>query len=70
MRDINLMEPAEQAIFGSPRSFFPLKKMSKDSNNKLPDSNIINGAANVTLSSKYNFILPDVPFLKNRFDTE
>lgn len=69
MRDINLMEPAEQSIFGQPRSFFPLRKMNKNSSTKLPDSNIINGATNVTLSKRYNFIIPDVPFLKNKFDT-
>lgn len=69
MRDIDLMNPAEQSIFGKPRGFFPLNAMSKAGDNKLPDSNIINGASNVTLSKRYNFLLPDVPFLKNKFDT-
>lgn len=69
MRDINLMEPAEQSIFGQPRSFFPLQKMNRNSSTKIADSNIINGANNVTLSKRYNFIIPDVPFLKNKFDT-
>ena len=57
MRDINLMEPAEQSIFGQPRSFFPLQKMNRNSSTKIADSNIINGANNVTLSKRYNFII-------------
>ena len=69
MRDINLMEPAEQSIFGQSRTFFPLQKMNRSSSTKIADSNIINGANNVTLSKRYNFIIPDVPFLKNKFDT-
>ena len=69
MRDINLMEPAEQSIFGQSRTFFPLQKMNRNSSTKIADSNIINGANNVTLSKRYNFIIPDVPFLKNKFDT-
>ena len=69
MRDIDLMNPTEQSIFGKPRGFFPLNRLSTAGDNKLPDSNIINGAANVTLSKRYNFLLPDVPFLKNKFDT-
>ena len=69
MRDIDLMNPAEQSIFGKPRGFFPLNGMSTAGDNKLPDSNVINGASNVTLSKRYNFLLPDVPFLKNKFDT-
>ena len=69
MRDIDLMNPAEQSIFGKPRSFHPFQQMNTSGAFKLPDSNIINGAANVTLSKRYNFLLPNVPFLKNKFDT-
>ena len=69
MRDINLMEPAEQTIFGRPRGFFPLYPMSVDGTYKLPESNILNAAGTITLSKRFNFLTPDVPFLKNRFDT-
>jgi len=67
MRDINLMNPEEQSIFGNPRGFFPLNKMSIEGTAKLPDSNIINAANTITLSNKYNFIIPDVPYIKNKF---
>lgn len=69
MRDIDLMNPSEQSIFGRPRAFHPFQKMNTSSSFKTQESNIINGAANVTLSNRYNFLLPDVPYLKNKFDT-
>jgi len=69
MRDINLMEPAEQSIFGKPRGFYPLYPMSTKATYKLPESNILNAAANITLSKRFNFLIPDIPFYKNKFDT-
>ena len=69
MRDIDLMNPTEQSIFGHPRSFFPLQKMDNSNEFKLPDSKIINGANSITLSNRYNFLIPNIPFIKNKFDT-
>jgi hypothetical protein len=69
MRDIDLTNPSEQSIFNKPRGFFPLNRMTDGGDNKLPDSTVINGGANVTLSQRYNFLTPSVPFLKNKFDT-
>jgi hypothetical protein len=43
--------------------------MSKYSSNKQPESSVMNGAINVTLSKRHNFLQPDVPWIKNRFDT-
>jgi len=65
MRDIDFSNPTEEAIHGKKRGFYPLNAM--DPNDSLPESNIINGAANVTLSKRPNFIVPDVPFIKNYF---
>jgi hypothetical protein len=69
MRDIDVMNIQETATFNRPRGFFPLYAMDIKNGNKLPESKIINGAANVTLSKRFNFILPDVPYIKNNFDT-
>ena len=69
LRDIDLSDSYEQSLFGHPRSFYPLQKMSTASSFKTKDSNTINGGANVTLSKRYNFLIPDVPFIKNKFDT-
>lgn len=69
MRDIDFEHTNEEGIFGHKRSFFPLQPLSNEGSFKLPDSNIINGAANVTLSQRKNFIVPNIPFIKNKFDT-
>lgn len=69
MRDINKMEIEEQTLIGNSRGFHPFYQMNVSSSFKLPESNIINGAANVTLSNRVNFINPDIPFTKNKFDT-
>lgn len=67
MRDIDFNNIDEEAIHRTKRGFFPFYKRNPSS--KLADSNIINGASNVTLSKRFNFIIPDVPFIKNKFDT-
>ena len=65
MRDIDSSYPTEEAIHGKKRGFYPLQELT--AKNKLPDATILNGATNVTLSRKANFIVPDVPFIKNYF---
>jgi hypothetical protein len=69
MRDCDYHWPTEQAIFNRPRGFYPYYAMNRYSNGKQQESNIINGGANVTLSLRHNVIMPDVPFIKNKFDT-
>lgn len=69
LRDIDQSYSGEQAIFSRSRGFYPYYKMSKYSNNKLPESTVINGGANVTLSQRINMRVPDVPWFKNQFDT-
>lgn len=66
MRDLDSFNPSEEAIHGHKRGFYPYGN-NMSSELKLPDSSIINGGANVTLSKKPNFIIPDVPFIKNYF---
>lgn len=69
MRDVDMSIPGEASLFNKPRGFYPLQPMSKYSSNKQPESSVMNGAINVTLSKRHNFIQPDVPWIKNRFDT-
>lgn len=64
MRDIDIMETKEKAIFNKERSFFPLQKVSLANQNKLAESNKINGASNKILSERWNFISMDVPYNK------
>jgi hypothetical protein len=69
MRDIDFDHADEEALMGHKRSFYPLQSTSNQGLFKLPDSNNINGGNNVTLSQRKHFIVPDVPFIKNNFDT-
>jgi hypothetical protein len=67
MRDVDYNNPAEEAVFKSKRSFYPLQSI--ESSTKLPESTIINQGISKTLSSKYYFEVPEVPFIKSVFNT-
>ena len=69
MRDIDQMETNERVIFNKPRSFFPLEQLSLSSQNKIAESNKINGACNKVLSERLNFIGMLTPYDKQQFDT-
>ena len=69
MRDIDQMETKERVIFNKPRSFFPLEQLSLSSQNKIAESNKINGACNKVLSERLNFIGMLTPYDKQQFDT-
>ena len=58
---------SEIALIGHPRTFVPASWMQADGEYKVPDSTVINVGYNSTTSDKYNFILPDVPYIKNEF---
>lgn len=58
---------SEIALIGHPRTFIPAYWFQADGEYKVPDSNIINVGYNSTTSDKYNFALPDVPYIKNEF---
>lgn len=67
MRDIDFSNATEEAAFNRKRSFYPLQ--NKQINNPLADSNVINGAASVSLPSKQYVELPKTPFFKQEFFT-
>jgi hypothetical protein len=48
-----------------PRGFFPYQMMSSEGNYKIPESNLINGGLSTANSERYNFVVPDVPWIKN-----
>lgn len=58
---------SEVALIGHPRTFVPANWLQADGEYKVPDSTVINVGYNSTTSDKYNFILPDVPYIKNEF---
>lgn len=58
---------SELALIGHPRTFVPASWFQADGEYKVPESTVINVGYNSTTSDKYNFILPDVPYIKNDF---
>lgn len=68
LRDVDSSFFNEAGITSRPRAFYPLYAMSVDGESKIPESSIINDGFNNTLSSRYNYIMPNVPYIKNEFD--
>lgn len=65
MRDLDSSNPAEEAVHKVKRGFFPLQQINRY--NHLPESGVLNSGISKTLSDKYYFEIPDVPFLKTQF---
>lgn len=61
--------PSEQGLTGNNRSFYPLSSMDVSGAAKIPESSLINGGYNVTVANKYFAEMPDVPAIKNVFNT-
>jgi hypothetical protein len=65
MRDVDFSRPLEEAVHKVKRSFHPLQEAK--STNKLPESTVMNNGINHSLSDRYYFEIPDVPFIKTNF---
>ena len=69
IRSLNPSYPTEEGLTGLKRGFYPLQELSPAGATKIPESSVINGGYSSTTSEKQAFTLPDVPYIKNRFDT-
>lgn len=69
LRSLDVSYPTEEGLTGLKRGFYPLQEMSAEGNYKIPESTVINSGLSSTTSDKTFFTLPDVPYIKNRFDT-
>ena len=58
---------AEEALMGSPRSFYPRSQLLQRGENKLPDSALYNDAFRASLGYKCYFTLQDINYIKNSF---
>ena len=58
---------SEEALMGSPRSFYPRKQNMWLGDYKMPDSYLYNDAYRATLGYKCYFTLEDINYLKNTF---
>lgn len=69
IRSLDPSYPTEEGLTGLKRGFYPLQELSPAGATKIPESSVINGGYSSTTSEKQEFTLPDVPYIKNRFDT-
>ena len=69
IRSLDPSYPTEEGLTGLKRGFYPLQELSPAGATKIPESSVINGGYSSTISEKQAFTLPDVPYIKNRFDT-
>jgi len=67
LRSVDHSYVSEEAIMGSPRSFYPKSNLLHRGENKIPDSYLYNDAYRATLGYKCYFTLNDVNYLKNVF---
>ena len=58
---------SEEALMGSPRSYYPRNKLMWRGENKMPDSYLYNDAYRATLGYKCYFTLNDVNYIKDTF---
>lgn len=64
-RDIDFSNATEEASMNKKRSFYPLEEMNPE--NHLLESNVINGAAKVSIGSLQNTAYLTVPYIKQEF---
>lgn len=59
----------EKAMTGHARGHFPQLPMSTEGSYKMAESAVYNAGMEVSLSERYNFIEPDVPYIKQWYGT-
>lgn len=57
----------EEAMFGHPRGFYPYFPITTKGSYKIPEALCYNKGFEASLSSRYNFEVPNVPWIKNEF---
>lgn len=69
IRSLDSSYPEEEGLTGLKRGFYPLQDTSVEGNYKIPSSEVLNEGYSATVGEKLSFTLPDVPYIKNRYDT-
>ena len=68
LRSIDTSYTDEYALMGSPRGFYPVSDISTASALKVNESTLLNDGYNSTVGQKRNFIVDNVPYIKELFD--
>lgn len=69
IRTLDSSYPTEEGLTGHKRGFYPYYAMDLDGSFKIPEALLINGGFTKTLGERWNFNVPDVPYIKNEFET-
>lgn len=69
IRTLDASNVDEAAMCGHPRGYYPYLPMSTEGTYKHPESQVYNKGFTKSLSERWNFELPDVPYIKNWFGT-
>lgn len=69
IRTQDYSEVSESAMTNHPRTYYPKTPMSVDGVYKTPDAQVYNAGFKKLLSERFNFEIPDVPWLKNWYGT-
>lgn len=69
IRSLDSRNVEETITTGHPKGFYPYHGLNTEGVYKHSDSFIFNKGQNNLLGSKYYYNFPDVPFIKNNFDT-
>lgn len=69
MRDWDASFPAEEALMGGKRTFYPLSPIRVDGHSKIPESAVFNQGFSATTGERVNLLQPAVPYLKNTYQT-
>lgn len=68
IRSLDPSNPTEEGLTGIKRGFYPLQEMSVQGNTKIPNSYLLNSGFSNGVGEKIAFTLPNIPYIKNRFD--
>ena len=69
IRSLDPSYPEEEGLTGHKRGFYPYYGTSTEGSFKIPESGVINMGLSVNLGERWNMPVPDVPYIKNQFQT-
>lgn len=69
IRSLDPSYPEEEALTGHKRGYFPYYGITTEGSFKIPESNVYNAGLSANLGERWNQAVPDVPYIKNQFQT-
>lgn len=69
IRSLDPSYPEEEGLTGHKRGFYPYYGMAPEGSYKIPESMVLNAGLSANLGERWNMPVPDVPYIKNQFQT-